>query len=552
MKFRNLFLQGLSVIAYIMFILFAGHMFGAEGMLIAAIGPTTLGDSGIQKQWKDLSIDAWWSAVYKSSFSSPQYTGTTKSRKGVGKMENITGPPLVEYYDLRNRKGDVLTDTIHIPPFYGDGEVLGITGSDAGYVRVKGQQRKDFEIKAGRQNISFPLQEHFMSIREDDVKMSEQELGGNLLELMIRHLTDLRGRYKDADIAFSIYQGYSPHLYYRQAQSDASISNGDPVKANASLSLDPTSEHPNSMAWVNTGTTSDPQLKMVLANDIDDATANNWDGKVHEAMGQIDSSAIPGRKMLDAIWAQLIFHNVVPIRLRYEGAEKACYILPISPAMRNIIQDDPALERIFNAAMQGEMYKHPFIKDDDLMYRGLILRNEEKFDQEWYTAKYGFGNKAYNYGVTASGGTDASTGLATGNEVEPVKYVKSGSGRETRNYLSYTERTFRRYISDGDTNLGGTGDRSADAQKAGNDDAIGASGGDKIDRIPVLGASALGIVQGTVHPLERRKEDDYDNITGIGQPSMCGCRRVEWNSVRGHASGKDNQGSLMVAAFNGK
>lgn len=517
-SFKKISLQILSVLIYILFVGIAGNIFGSEGMVMAmAIGPTSLSDQGIQKQWRDLSIDAWWSAVYKSAFSAPQYTGTTKSRKGVGDMENVTGPPMVEYYDLRNRKGDVLTDTVHIPPFYGDGEILGITGSDAGYVRTKGQQRKDYEIEAGRKNISFPLQEHFMSIKEEDVNMSEQELGGNLLELMIRHLTDLRGRYKDADIAFTMYQGYSPHLYYRQAQSDSSISNGDTVKPNASLSLGATTEHPNSMAWTNQGTTSDPVMKMVLANDIPNGTASIWDGKVHEALAQVDTSAIPGRKMLDAIWAQLIFHNVVPIRLRYEGRQKSCYIMPVSPTMRNMLQDDPALEKIFNAAFEGSMYEHPFIKDDDLMYRGLIIRNEEKFDQEWYSAKYSFGNEAYGTG-----------------DVTPVKYVKTGSGRETRNYLEYTERNF------------------AAGTAAGDDTAIGTTGGDKIDRIPVLGASACGIVQGTVHPLERRKEDDYDNITGIGQPTMCGCRRVEWDTVRSHASGRDNQGSLLVAAYNGK
>lgn len=380
-----------------------------------------------------------------------------------------------------------------------------------------------------------------MSIKEEDVKMSEQELGGNLLELMIRHLTDLRGRYKDADIAFTMYQGYSPHLYYRQAQADSSISDGDIVKPNASLSLGATNEHPNSMAWTNAGTTSDPNLQMVLANDIADSVASNWDGKVHESIAKVDSSAQPGRKMLDAIWAQLIFHNIVPIRLRYEGQQKNCYIMCVSPSMRNTLQDDPALQKIFDSAFESTMYNHPFIKDDDLMYRGLIIRNEEKLDQEWYSAKYSFGNEVYNFGVTANGGTDSSVGLTSGDDVTPVKYVKTGTGRETRNYLNYTERVFRT-----DANTGASGN----VTKAGAD--FGANGGTKIDRFPVLGASACGIVQGTVHPLERRKEDDYDNITGIGQPSMCGCRRVEWDTVRGHASGRDNQGSLLVAAYNGK
>lgn len=528
-----------------------GSMPGLEGVgvMFAAIGPTTLSDAGIVKQWRALSQRAYWAALYKSAFTDPQYTGLNKSRRKIESREDIYGPPFIEYYDLTKMKGDTLTDTVHIPPFDGDEEVLFGTGSDVGYVRVKGQDRVDYEIQAGRKNIKFALQSYFFSSFEEDVRMSEQELGGDLLELLVQHVTDLSGRYKDADKLVTFHQGWSPHLYARIAQADGTVSDNDPAPSATEMGVQAPFEHPNTFAFINEGTLADPSYKLIAANDVADAatdtlTATSWTGKVHEAVGQVDSSALPGRKMLDLIVAQTRYSRLVPVRYRMEnGKSGAYYIVLVSPAMMNMLYDDPDLEKRFGDAYNGMAYRHPLINDDDKMYRNLIVREVEKLDQDLHTYAKNYGD-VYDYGVTADGGLDARTGI--GGDTTGVTIRKDnvdGSGRKLRTYLSIGDRTFR---------TTGGGATAAEEQPAGADTAIGASGGDKIDRILVLGASALGIVPGPVYDLDRRQEDDYGNILGIGQEFFGGCRRIEWTTEKSHNSGFDNQGSMVIAAYNGK
>lgn len=560
---RNLF-TFFTCFLYLLGVAVIGHeLMGAGGeILFAAIGPTTLTDPGIIKRWKKLSKDAYWAAVYKSALSDPQYTGTKRAKRSIEKRGDMLGAPFVEYYDLKKMKGTTLTDSVHIPPFEGDEEVLFGTGDDIGYVRVKGQNRVGFEIQASRKNITFPLQNYFFSAFEEDVRMSEQETGGSLLSLLVSHITDLKGRYTDADRLFTFHQGFSPHLYTRAAQADATVSDGDPAPSNSEMSLLAPFEHPNTYAFVNTGSLADPVYKLLAANDVADATADtytatNWTGKVHETVGQVTSSALPGRKMLDLTVEEIRRLRIVPVRYRMKnGKSKAYYIVLVSPAMMNMFLDDPDLEKRFGDAFSGHMYDHPMINDDDKIYRCLILREEEKLDQKVHTYAYNFGGD-YDYGTTADGGLDARASLAAGIDAGTVTVTKdtstggAGAGRDQRVKLTYTERIFRQYKDGGSTtNL--TSGSAAESQPAGNDSAIGPDGGDKIDRIIVFGASACGFVPGPVFQLDRRKEDDYGNILGLGSESFGGGRRIEWATTKSHASGYDNQGSLVIAAYNGK
>src|SRR5699024_7753402 len=120
--------------------------------------------------------------------------------------------------------------------------------------------------------------------------------------------------------------------------------------------------------------------RLIAANDIPDAgttdgaNAGNWTGKVHEAVGLIDSTALPGRKMLDAIVYATTQLRMVPIRYRTDGQLSAYYMVLMSPAMMNLFYDDPDFEKRMDAAFQGAMYKHPLINEEDKIYRSLILR----------------------------------------------------------------------------------------------------------------------------------------------------------------------------------
>lgn len=526
-------------------------VFGVEGLLFAAIAPATLDDKGINKHWRGLAQEAYWLALWKTGFSDPSYTGTNKSRRSIDPRGDILGPPFVEYYDLKDMSGDRLTDTIHIPPFDGDDQVLFGTGSDTGYVRVKGQKRVGFEVQGSRKNIDFALQSYFISMKEEDLNMSQQELGGELVPLLLEHLTTLHGRIYDADRIVAFHMGYSPHVYTRIAQQSGTIANGDPLAANANLGVPEPSEHPNTFAWINEGNLAAPEYKLISANDIADAvastnTATSWSGKVHECIGQVTSEALVGRKFLDMLSEQLKLLRIVPTTyVVSQGSPKGMYLILVSPAVMNMFIDDNELQKRFDSAFQGAMGNHPLIQEGDKIYRQFVIREVEKFSQNMYSYEANYG-PAYDYGITASGGLDARPSLdGAGTDATGVTYLISGSGEDKRINASLGVRTFR--------SLSDAGIASADdEQPAGADTAIGPNGGNKIDRVVVLGASALGCVPGPVYPLDRRQEDDYGRIVGLGQEKLAANRRIDFPTSRSHNSGYDNQGSVVVAVYNGK
>ena len=546
---KNLFNGLLALLSLIAWNLFWYQVAGVEGLVFAAIGPVTLDDKGINKHWRSLAQEAYWLAVWKSAFSDPSYTGTTKSRRKIEPRKDILGAPFVEYYDLKKLKGDRLTDTIHIPPFDGDDEVLFGTGDDVGYVRVKGQKRVGHEVQGNRKNIDFALQSYFISAKEEDVNMSEQELGGSLLPLLLEHLTDLHGRYYDADKILAYHMGYSPHVYARIAQQSATISNGDAVGSSADLGVPVPSEHPNTFAWINTGSLASPEYKLISANNIGAAattsfTAGSWTGKVHETVAQVNSDALVNRKFLDELMRVAKLLRIVPIRyVSSKGSADGMYLLLVSPAMMNMFIDDPDMQKRFDSAFETSKYDHPLIKESDKIYRKIVIREVEKFEQDLYTYKYNFGEK-YDYGVTDNGGLDARPSITDADDATGMTYVISGSGEDKKTTLAFGERTFRAA-----SNATITED---DATPAGEDSAIGPDGGNKIDRMIFLGASALGCVPGPVFPLERRQEDDYGRILGVGQEKLGANKRIDFPTSRDHKSGYDNQGSITIAAFNGK
>lgn len=526
---------------------------GVEGLFFAAIAPATLDDAGINKHWRGLAQEAYWLALWKTGFSDPSYTGTNKSRRSIDPRGDILGPPFVEYYDLKNiGSGDRLTDTIHIPPFDGDDEVLfGAGGSTAGYIRVKGQKRVGYEVQGSRKNIDFALQSYFFSMKEEDLNMSNQELGGDLIPLLLEHLTNLHGRYYDADRIVSLHLGYSPHVYTRIAQQSSTIANGDPLSANTNLGVPEPSEHPNTYAWINEGSLAAPEYKLLSANSITTAvattnTATSWGGKVHEAVGQVTSEALVGRRMLDLVMEELKLLRIVPTTyVVSQGSPKGMYLTLVSPAVMNQFINDNELQKRFDSAFQGAMGNHPLIQEGDKIYRQLIIREVEKFAQSMYSYKINYG-PAYDYGTTASGGLDARPSLdGAGTDATGVTYVISGTGEDKRINASLGTRTFRS-TSDAGISVAG------DTQPAGEDTAIGPDGGDKIDRVVVLGASALGCVPGPVYPLDRRQEDDYGRIVGLGQEKLAANRRIDFPTSRSHNSGYDNQGSMVIAVYNGK
>lgn len=537
----------LSVIAVAMFALFGNIGLLFVGMAAAgmAVGPTATSDPGIIRQWEKMSIDAYWLALWKTMLSDPMYTGTRRGKRGIEQREDVYGPPIKEYYNLRQNPGTTHVDTIHVPPFDTDEQVLGLAGTtENGFIRVKGQNRKNHAIQANRKNITFALQQYFFSIDEEELEMSEQEIGGDIEAVLIKNLTTVDAQYKDAERILTAYMGFSPHLYQRDAVA-RDVADGANVVGNADLGIETPYYPPHVLAWTNQNTASDPDYQMVLAENDD--YASNWTGKVHETLGQIDDTAPPSRKMLDSIILYATTLRIVPVRYRVEGTYKPMYILMLSPESMNMLYDDADLEKRLGDAYNGKGLDHPLMKNEAITYRNLVIMEQEKLSQDIYSAYYNWAGETYDYGSTADGGDDANPSLSSGPDAERMTFAKDtsvGTGKDARFAINPHVRRFR---TQDDGNI-----TSADQEQAAGL-AFGEEGGNHIDLGVLLGASALGAVPGPVFPMTRLKEDDHGRIVGIGKPNMGGCRRIDFPTTAGrsHPSGKLSQGMMLIGMWNG-
>lgn len=500
MKYLVLFMRIALSVLFAAF-LFDPALFGEalSGVALANLMPTGFSDPDRLKRWSQ----AYFRRVQSKVVFDERYTGVKMASDGPKQSQLVTAPAIVEINDLKNQKGTQVTHTL-INPLFPDSESRLRSG------RVKGQRREDSERSGSKNFVTIPLGTWFEGVKEEDVLIGKQEIGmGSLYKLMVELLSDNTSAYMDDDLVETFFQGHSRHLYHTIAKQ-SNASDESTVTGNSDAGIKDPSEHPNTYAWIDQGS-SNFALKAADSPSVAD---------VHALLGDITSDALPGRKLLDAIALEVRRKKMIGTIYKGGKSWKSRGMIKVimDPITMQMIRDDLHNNDAVNSAYMATGDEHPLIAQGDIIWGPLHICEEEKLLDPAFSAALNFGTEEY----------DDTLGTVGASVIRNV----TDSDDVNRIYLEHGERTFDATNTD-----------------AGADENIGATGANKIGNILVLGANSIAKVPGPVLPLIERTDDDYKRIIGLGAEHLFGCKRLDFvDSNRDFAF---NQSSLRIAVYRG-
>ena len=394
--------------------------------------------------------------------------------------------------DLQNRSGNVVTHTL-IEPMFPDSE------SRMNYARLKQQIREGTEKSLNRKFVKVPLASGFWGIKEEDVLIGKQETGmANMVSLMTKGLSDNVSAYMDDDTIEAFLTGYSRHLFATIAEQN-NVADGSPVLGNGDMGVvDTMREHPNTYAWTEDG------LVRAQSNSAEDV------GTVFNA---ITSSATPGAAMLDATSLAVKVRKIPGVVLTggVFGSGKSMVMVIVDPLVMNKIRRDVEYRDTVNSAYMAKGDEHPLIKQGEILWGNLWVREEEKLLDDNFSNKWSF---------DADGHDDGSDVWAAPAEID-VAGTKNTVNREIT--VSKGERTY--FGTDQDVSAG------------------------DVANILVLGSNSLARCPGPVLRLIPRTTDDYKRIIGLGSEHIFGHKRLDFVDATGAFA--FNQSSLRIMAYRG-
>lgn len=297
------------MLANVLFAVFAVHLFGAEGVAMAALlpaGTNQTTDLDRVKQWSQ----NYFRRVQSKIIFGEAWTGTVMASDGPRESDKISGSPIYQVNDLSNRNGNVVTFTL-IKPLFPDSESRLNSG------RVKGQIRVGSEQKGAKAVVQIPLSTHFESVAEEDVEIGKQAIAmGTMYQEMVNLLSDYNASYMDDDTIEAFYQGHSRHLYENIAAMGGAA-DGDPVVGSDSLGVTAPAEHPNTYAWVpNSGDTAGQLVK----------AASNSTADIQSLFAQITSGYSFSYDLLSQIALRVRLEKIVGSTYNFENGTRKTYV----------------------------------------------------------------------------------------------------------------------------------------------------------------------------------------------------------------------------------
>lgn len=476
-------------------------------VLYSALLPGGFSDPDRVIKWSQ----AYFRRVQSKRIFDEKYTGTKLASDGPKKSDMLTASPIVEINDLKNATGTRVQHTL-IEPLFPDSESRVRSG------RVKGQKRVDSERKASKKFIEVAIGNWFESIAEEDVLAGKQEINmGDLYKKMVESLSDNNAAYMDDALLLSFLMGQPPHLFQNVAVTNG-MADGAKVVGDADAGIRDPSEHPNTYAWVPNG--GSPKLEKAPSNSVAD---------VHETISKIDSTATPGQKLLNAIALKVRTEKMVGTKFLGDRDEmRTLAHVIVDPITMQMIRDDMDNSNTINSAYEGSKLEHPLVKQGDLVWGPLLIREEEKLLDPLYSVDNNFGADAYDSDGDGGAGGTGNDGII---EVTQTSIRRVATDGVERVYVEHGDRTF------------------AAGTPAGDDASIGADGADTIGRVLVLGANSIAHVPGPVLELIERKEDDYKRIVGLGSEHLFGGKRLDFTDASRNFA--YNQSSFQAYVYRG-
>lgn len=400
--------------------------------------------------------------------------GTVFTSDGPMPSQLTSAPPILYHNELQSG-GRKVNIEYHQPLKEGIMPIMN-TG------RYRGQDRLGYEEKMDRQHVVTIADSHHLGVREDEIEIGDQNSAtigiGKLTAAFVEKLTDYHAQRKDLGLFFGFFARYDLHSFINTC-IDKGVSNGAKPVADADGGLlSPPREHPNTYVWHKTDDVF--QFEKVTYHDTAATHSNN----ISTAASKITPEAKPNIALLYRIMRTCERTNMIPCSVRLHDGRLHKYFMVYMPGrMKDLLEQDDDVKSLYNSAYQGLVEKNPFLNQDDLKFKNLIIRSSNRLEDEIFSYKTNF---------NVDGGTDA----------EDAEFNIVGSDVKTGTVsLAFGDRDF--------------------AQSSA---AAAASGftPDQIGRIMVLGANAVAKVSGKSYNLEPMEVSQYGRDAGLGQTHFFG------------------------------
>ncbi len=484
-KIRSFIVQVLTLLFVLLIGAFSDYNLFAMGMggftLSSAAGLLAKVANNPQawQKWEKLAFKQ---GEYKTEFNESEL-GTTFADDGPKPSQRVAAAPILYYQELKSG-GHKVSIRYKQPVFTETGAIL-----NKG--RYHNQTRMGAEHKLEDQHFQAIVDKWHFGLRETDLEGGEQitanMTAGQVMKRFVDEITDQEQRKKDTGMFFAMFAGYDIH-HFINAGLRAGLSNAAVPVKDGKYGLNSTmTEHPNSFVYVITGGAG------VIEKVTYSATQATWSNNLTTALSKITDAAKPSLTLIKKINRWAVGSNMIPCRIRLaDGKMHSYYLLLIPGKIKDLLEEDTNYFKLMTESHQGIIDKNPLLRAGDVMYKNLIIRESNKLDDPYFSARNSF---------NATGGT------ATTNSAFNI----SGSGAEQEVSITPGVREF----------AAGSAALSA----------LGAANTHLVGRMLLLGANAGTRTIGKEFGLQHMEITDYGLNDGVGLTKMYGQQRVSSHKV---------------------
>lgn len=439
------------------------------GLLVKAFS-----DPQTKQSWETMAFRL---GEEKTEFNEAEI-GTTFTDDGP-RPSNLTSAPPILYYNELNDGGRKVNIRYNQPLLEGVTEIM-----SAG--RYASQDRLGYEEAMKVQHVTAIVDMLHLGVREDEVEQGTQftaNMGlGDVVSAFVDKMSDYHAKRKDYGLFYGFFARYDLHLF-TNAAIRAGLSNNDKPVADADGGLlSPPREHPDSYVFHKTSNVE--VFEKITYHDTAATHSNN----IATAVSKITSAAKPTIALMYYIMRTCERRNMIPCRMRMEDGRIHKYFMVYMPGrMKDLLEQDDEVRKLFTAAYQGMVEKNPLLRQGDIVWKNLIIRDSNILENQEFSYKYHFND---------DGGTNA----------DDAKFVIVGSD----------VKTGKVGITFGET--GFVTSSAADDESGLTTSMIG--------RIMVLGANSILKVSGKRFELEAMELSQYGRDSGLGQTHFFGNQLV--------------------------
>ena len=351
---------------------------------------------------------------------------------------------------------------------------------------------------------------HF-GVRENDIETGHQNTAnmepGTLMKMFVDEITDQKARKQDTGFYFAMFSGYDVHHFINAGLRAGSSNGAVPVKDSSYGLNSAMSEHPNTYVWHKTD--GNETLEAVTYS----ATPATFSNNISTAMSKITDAAVPSLNLVRKINRITQQRKMIPCQIRLHDGKLHPYFLVMVPGkVKDLLENDTNYFKLMSESHQGIIDKNPLLRAGDVMYKNLIIRESNKLDDEYFSAKSSF---------IAAAGTDATA----------ASFNLSGDPEEAS--IAPGVRQFA------------AGSAALAAFTQAKTEVVG--------RILVMGANAGIRVPGRKHSLKYMEQTDYGLNEGVGMTNTYGQGRVsKWKVGAGGLEYEDTPQSFQILCFQGE